>query len=136
MRYDLSVPLVDFDGNQISDKDGTGYTLRSVLMRTALFIDSTRPLPSAEQKLEAYALAKRLAQANRYIDVDAEQVVFLKRNAGAMWTPLVLGILADVLERPISLAGAMEEMSQSELNADLYRELFPRKPTADIPSEG
>lgn len=101
MRYDLTLAVKDLDGVQITDdKDTIGYTLRTVLVRTALFVDKAK-LPSAEQKLTAYGLAKRIAQARGAIELSAEDVAFLKAQAGIMWTPLVLGQLFELLEAPL-----------------------------------
>jgi hypothetical protein len=128
MRYDLTLALKDLAGVQITDaQDVAGYTLRTALVRTALFVDRGK-LPSAVDKLTAYALAKRIAQANHYIDLSAEEVVFLKEQAGAMWSPLVLGQVWELLETPVTLQVARESMAAEVLNRGFD------KPATGIPS--
>lgn len=103
MRYDLTIEIKDLDGVQITDSaDTAGYTLRSVLVRTALFVDKVN-LPTAVEKLQAYALAKRIATANHFVDLTAAEVAHLQRQAGAMWSPLVLGAVWELLESPVTL---------------------------------
>ncbi len=117
MRYDLTVPIKDLSGVQITDRiDPEGYTLRSTLVRTALFVDQAKPLPSAPEKLSAWALAKRIAQANHYIDLSLEEVASLQAKAGIMWTPLVLGQLSELLESPITLQEVVEDASSAVEN--------------------
>lgn len=102
MRYDLTVPIRDLNGVQLTDdKDTVGYTLRSVLIRTALHMGPGKA-PSPADKLAAYALAKRIALANHFMELTAAQVVFLKDNAGALWPPLVMGQLWELLESPLT----------------------------------
>lgn len=134
MNYDLTQPLKDLNGVQLTDaSDPVGYTLRSVLVRTALFVN-TGNLPTALDKFEAYKLAKRIAQANHYIDLTAEQVAYLKDQGGAMWSPLVLGQLWEMLETPTMMPprGRVPEYSARDAGFDG----LPRKPAADIPTEG
>lgn len=133
MRYDLTIPLHNLNNVQITDGEAPdGYTLRTVLTRCALFVQKGKA-PAAVEKLQAYALAKRIAMANGFIDLSAEEVAFLKEQAGAMWTPLVMGQVWEMLEAPITLKSAMEEANRDNpLNERLYREMH-RKPTADIP---
>jgi hypothetical protein len=102
MRFDLTQPINDLNGVQIVDKiDTDGYTLRSTLIRTALAMLPGKQ-PSAEEKLIAYSLAKRIATANQFIDLSAKEVVFLHDQGGAMWSPLVMGQLWDILDNPLS----------------------------------
>lgn len=142
MRYDLTLAVKDLDGVQITDdKDTIGYTLRTVLVRTALFVDKAK-LPSAEQKLTAYGIAKRIAQAGSLIDLTAEEVAFLKAQAGIMWTPLVLGQLFELLESPIAVAPvpiSQRPNCTCTIDAEICRcfkdcnRLDMRKPVTDIP---
>lgn len=116
MRYDLTLPIKDLDGVQVSDAATVaGYTLRTALVRTALFVDKTKP-PSALEKLEAYALAKRIAQANHFIELSAAEVLFLREQSGAMWSPLIMGQIWELLDAPVAM---LPEQGQ---------------PVADIPS--
>lgn len=143
MRYDLTVPIKDLAGVQITDKvDTEGYTLRSVLVRTALMVETAK-LPTAAEKLIAYGLAKRISLANHFIDLSAEEVASLKEKGGIMWSPLVMGQLWELLETPVSFLPDPEKpvdvdnggMGDGPLNAKLYAEMFPhkRKPLTDIP---
>jgi hypothetical protein len=137
MRYDLTVPLRDLNGVQLTDQaDPVGYTLRSVLIRTALFIAPGKA-PTATDKLSAYALAKRIATANHFIDLSAEQVLFLKDNAGALWTPLVMGQVWELLESPVQLipTEAPRYMDPPTQWMEGPLAVPPDKPTADIPTE-
>lgn len=125
MRYDLSLPINDLNDKSITDSvDPQGYTLRSVLIRTALFVDASKPLPTPLAKLRAYALAKRLVAAERYIELTTEDLMELQERAGVMWTPLVLGRLYDLLESP----------TPHRLDRALAAKV-PEPSTADIPAE-
>lgn len=139
MRYDLTVPVKDLNGVQIADvNDPAGYTLRSVLVRTALFVDprAAKP-PTASDKIAAYALAKRLAQSPPFIELLAEEVAFLKAQAGLMWTSLVLGRVCELLEAPLTeFPEECAALRDDPLNADLYARMFARKPATDIPPAG
>ena len=129
MRYDLTIPLVDLSGVQVTDAvDPTGYTLGTALVRSALWIDKVK-LPTPPEKQAAYLLAKRIATAGASVDLSIEDVAFLKAQAGAMWSTLVMGQIWELLEQP--LAGT----SASPLDAELYRKMFPDKPVAGIPEE-
>lgn len=120
MRYDLTVPLKDLSGGQIADPETPeGYTLRSVLVRTAL---ARRPgkVPTAAQARLTYGLAKRFALANRYIDLTPDEVDDLKAKAAVRWSPLVLDQLWELIEAPVTL----------------WAPRAPTLPAADIPPQG
>lgn len=136
MRYDLTVPITDLDGVQITDaSDTAGYTLRSVLVRTALYVDRIK-LPTAAEKLAAYGLAKRVATANHFIDLEASQVAILKEKAGALWSPLVMGQVWELLETPVTLLPAVDNLRSGGPNDGAAVVTGACKPTADIPAEG
>lgn len=142
MKYDLTVPIRDLNGVQLTDQsDPVGYTLRSVLIRTALYIPPGKA-PTATDKLTAYALAKRIATANHFIDLSAEEVVFLKDNAGALWTPLVMWQVWELLESPVQLIQTESPlwmdpvpMTSGSSNGDINKHAAtpPGEATADIP---
>jgi hypothetical protein len=101
VRYDLTTPIKDLAGVQLTDaQDGIGYTLGSVLVRTALFLDKAK-LPTPPEKQAAYTLAKRLATAGSSVDLSIDDVAFLKTQAGAMWSTLVMGQVWELLEQPL-----------------------------------
>jgi hypothetical protein len=130
MRYDLTVPLHNLNNVQITDAEAPeGYTLRTVLTRCALHVARGKT-PGAAEKLQAYALAKRIAMANAFIDLSAEEVAFLKEQAGAMWTPLVMGQVWEMLEAPVTLDNSYR---REQMAADVLNRGFGEKPTADIP---
>lgn len=103
MRLNLSSPIRDFQGVQLTDQiDKEGMTLQSVLVRSALFVEKDKN-PSAAEKLEAYRLAQRLAEVSGTpleIDLTIEEAAFLKAKVGAMWTPLVVGRVFELMEAP------------------------------------
>lgn len=106
MRYDLTLPLKTLAGVQITDaEDADGFTLRTVLVRSALYVDRGKN-PTAMEKLAAYALAKRIATAGSTIDLSAEELVYLKAQAGTYWQPLVVGQLWEILDAPLPAAPA------------------------------
>lgn len=117
MRYDLSTPLLDLEGAPIPLGDGEKrFTLGIALERSALFADSAKPPTPAAKRL-GFKLAKRIRHAGRFVELTAEEVVHLKGNIEVMWTPLLLGVLEELLESPIAALPAID------------------KPAADIPAE-
>ncbi len=138
MRYDLSTRVTDLNNVQISDEiDREGYTLRSVLVRAALFVDRGKN-PTAPEKLASYGLAKRIATSSSLIDLPAEDVSHLKERIGVMFTPLVMGRVWEILEAPLTKPLAEEETALGT-NGDHrgarleQQKLASRKPAADIP---
>lgn len=100
MRYDLSTPLTDLDGEMIVE-GGYGYTLGSVLLRTALF-SSPLAVISPDAKRQCFKIAKAIKAGGQFVELTAEDVALLKKNAGAMWGTLVFCRLEELLEQPVS----------------------------------
>lgn len=94
MRIKLDVPFLDLKGQPIRDKeDPDGFTLRSVLLRSALFVQEGHN-PPAEEKFKAYKLAMKIdaVPPEGTANFSIEELATLKANSGAMWLPLVVGI--------------------------------------------
>jgi hypothetical protein len=108
MKILLDVPFVDLKGQPITDKeDPEGFTLRSVLIRSALFVEQGHN-PEAKDKFKAYQLAMKInaVPAGGSANFSTEDLATLKANAGKMWMPLVVGITwthLDAHENPYSL---------------------------------
>lgn len=97
MKLNLATPIRDFKGEQLSDEiDKEGMTLQSVLVRSALFVEKGKN-PTGAEKLEAYRLAQRLAGV-LITDLTIEEAALLKAKVGAMWTPLVVGRVFELME--------------------------------------
>lgn len=143
MRYDLTLPITNFEGVQLSDAIDSAFTLRSVLVRTALYADKANPLTVLEKRAN-YAMAKRLATANHFIDLEVTQVAGLKSMAEAMWSTLVAGRIAEVLESPLTellpAPGLPPCVCETFAQISICKTPCSRQerhmPTADIPAEG
>ena len=94
MKILLDVPFLDHNGNPIKDDiDKDGFTLRSVLIRSALFVEQGQN-PPGEQKFKQYQLAMKISAipAGGAANFSTEELSALKTNSGKMWMPMVVGL--------------------------------------------
>lgn len=95
MKILLDVPFKDFRGNPIKDEvDTEGFTLRSVLIRSALFVDATGKNPEGKEKFAAFQLASKINAVPQggAANFTTEELNLLKTNSGKMWMPWVVGL--------------------------------------------
>lgn len=94
MQIKLDVPYQDLKGNPITDKeDPEGFTLRSVLIRSALFVEAGHN-PEGKDKFVAYRLALKIhaVPVGGSANFSTEELKVLRDNAGKMWLPYVVGL--------------------------------------------
>ena len=101
MRYDPTSPIKDLKGNTITDEiDKDGYTLGSVLYRSALFVIAGEN-PPADEKNKSFLLAEKiqLGIEEGMVSVTIEEAADLRKKVGLMWAPTVMGRVWRLLER-------------------------------------
>lgn len=83
-----------------SDKpDADRLTVRTALIRGAC-VDISEPgkAPDAVRRMEMWDIAKRLKDANGSIDLKPKDVVKLQEGCNIASSPMLYGILSDILE--------------------------------------
>jgi hypothetical protein len=100
MIYDLTRPLTDFFGEPICDKETPdGYTLGIALLRAALFVNPLEPLPPAEVKMRRFELGRKIYNSlGIAISLSVEEVADLRKQVGAMYMPLLMGMVWSILD--------------------------------------
>lgn len=94
MKILLDVPFKDYKGHPIKDEtDPDGFTLRSVLVRSALFVEAGNN-PDGKKKFAGYQLACKISQVPEGASANftTEELNLLRENAGKMWMPWVVGL--------------------------------------------
>ena len=98
MKIQITKPLVQFNGQPIMDVDGNGNavpaTVKMALVNAVLAPERDE---KGIQKIQKYELAKRLYQAEKEVEVTAEEVVLMKKRVEELYAPLIVGQLAELL---------------------------------------
>jgi hypothetical protein len=99
MKILLDVPFLDYRGQPIKDEIDPAFTLRSVLLRSALYVPAGTN-PPGEAKFKAYELAMKIhaVPQGRAANFSTEELATLKVNSGAMWLPWVVGLTWSFLD--------------------------------------
>ena len=97
MLFDVTQTLYDLHGEVLlEDDDKTPLTARKIL-EVALITRGQRESLSAEEQVERFTLALRVATEDQ-LDLTSEEVVKLKKWVAARSAPLVTGQMALLLE--------------------------------------
>lgn len=95
MRFDWSTTLMDLAGREIVDERGTPVMLGTLVVQ-ALMTQTKEELNGAE-KFARFRLAERVT-ANA--DIDVTDAALIKEVVGAVLTPLPVGRIWELLEKP------------------------------------
>jgi hypothetical protein len=108
MKFDLSVPLVSYDGKlftrPVESDDGEvrqePLTLKSVLVSACVNADPQEH-NDADKKLAVFSLLMKLHEANPFVHLKAEEVSVLKKLIGKQLTVVAVGVVCKALESPL-----------------------------------
>lgn len=95
----LDQVVTKFDGEEIKDQKGKPVTVRSVIT-DHLGTASIRELGSGEKLIKAYDLGQKIHQAKESVELDDEQIDFIKNVLGkvAIFTSVVMGYVLKYLD--------------------------------------
>lgn len=100
MKITLDTPILDFNGHPVKDEvDKDGFSIRSVLVRSAMYIEPGQN-PAGDAKFKQYQLAAKIAAVppGGSANFSTEELAALRANAGKMWLPLVVGRVWTILD--------------------------------------
>jgi hypothetical protein len=98
MLIDVSKILVNIAGQPIMDTTDNGEAVpATVKMALVNAVLSPEQNEKGIQKIQKYELAKRLYQADKEVEVTAEEVVLMKKRVEELYAPLIVGQLAELL---------------------------------------
>ncbi len=99
MKVNFNVNLVDFFGRELQSPTGEKLSLKEELLKI-LFSFGSNGAFSNEEKYEAYKIGRKISAGKQ--DFTAEELAFIKTNAGKGMTAGAYGQLCDVIEnRPL-----------------------------------
>jgi flagellar basal body rod protein FlgG len=99
MVIDVSKILVQLNGQPLMDNDGQGNTVPATVKNALVnAVLSPEQNEKGTQKVQKYELAKKLFSAEKDVEVTAEEVVLMKRRVEELYSPLVVGQLAEMLK--------------------------------------
>jgi len=94
MKIDVTQPICDLDGNQISEPDQK-LTLRSICERALLSFNDNL---AADKKVLRYDVAMKIHKADPYAEITVEECALIKERIGEDFSPLVVGQTWSMLE--------------------------------------
>ena len=95
----LNVPVRDLDNKDVMDPEsGKVATLKGAVSSALLFQGQDSERLTGDQKLQRFALAKKVYDAEDKVDLTAEDVVLIKDCVNRIFTPLVYGRLVEALD--------------------------------------
>jgi hypothetical protein len=107
MKFNLSTPLVSFDGKLFTrstqGEDGTvnqePLTLQNVLVSACVNADP-QEYNDADKKLAIFNLLMKLHGADPTVDLKAEEIATLKKLVGKQLTVVAVGVVCKALDNP------------------------------------
>lgn len=96
MKVDFSQELKSLDGKPFEKEPGVNANLGDMCV-TALLTEVPKEPATPEDKLKRWELAKRLYE-QKEVEVTAEDIALIKKMAGKVFLPALMGTLYDVLE--------------------------------------
>jgi hypothetical protein len=98
MRFNWETVLTDLSGRVVKDEDGCAITLGALAIQ-ALMTPVDPRTDDGAAKFRRYCLAVKIVACE---DIDVSGAAAIKDAAGAVLTPLPMGRIWDLLERPVS----------------------------------
>jgi len=99
MKKDLNIVVKNVFGEDIFDEKGQPLTARKVV-GTALIVPPPNKIQemSADDKYECWKLASRIELENGVPDLSAQDIVRIKELVGALFLPMVIGPVFELLD--------------------------------------
>ena len=97
MLIDFNQTLKDLDGVELKP-DGKVMTLRSACTNALVNVSNLEKQIDGEEKVKRYNLATKVHDAKGPTDLEAEDIVKLKKLVGNIYGPLVVGQVHLLLE--------------------------------------
>ena len=98
MVIDVSKNLVQLNGKPMLDNDDTGNVVNAtVKMALVNAVLSPEQNEKGTQKIQKYELAKKIYNAEKDVEVTAEEVVLMKKCIESAYAPLIVGQLTELL---------------------------------------
>lgn len=91
MTKDLDVPMLDMDGEQVTDRvKGVDRpaTIKNFIVNSLALLNGEQI--SGEEKMIRYKLAMRLNEGGEQ-ELTPEELVLIKKTVGTMYAPLIVG---------------------------------------------
>ena len=97
-KIKIEEPFKDFEGNVIpGETEGSAMTLKDIVVKAILLGNPDER--DGDAKYKAYQLAQRFNAAKNDIELEASDIILVKKIIGQMYpSPLVVGIAYDILE--------------------------------------
>lgn len=95
MKVNFDINLVDFFGHELTAPGGKKLSLKNDLLKVLFSLGSSGAM-SNEDKFQAYKIGRKIAAGKK--DYTAEELSFLKAQAGQFMTAGAYGQLCDVIE--------------------------------------
>jgi hypothetical protein len=95
MKYDFSVPLIDFNGQPVKTNEGNLLTYGDSVMQLVL---AGAEQDSPEEKYMAYSLCNRIAYESAQVELSVKEAAFVLSKAEKYGHPLSYGRIKDLLE--------------------------------------
>lgn len=99
MKYDVTTQLISIQGEPMRQgptKDDPEATLRDILVQACVGMDPRRH-PEGKEKYRAYNLMKKIHE-NDVVELESDDVTFLKDLVGEGFSTVVVGPVWDLLE--------------------------------------
>lgn len=97
MKFAWNTALVDLEDQEVKDQNGNSVSLGVMAIR-ALTAPDAREIPG-EEKVKRFIAAQKIQTGH---DLDLTEAALVKDIVGRMLSPLPVGRIWDLLERPIA----------------------------------
>lgn len=100
MKVNLNQNYVDLKGEKFFDDGGKTkeVTFKDALIRAALYENPSKEQLTSEVKFKRYELARKLTKASGEVELSAEEIATIKKNAGNAFFVEACGSLCEILE--------------------------------------
>lgn len=98
MKKNLKVALRWFNGSELKEKGTELPIMISEVVAKALFEVSTSAGLTPEEKYQAFKISQRITNEPRNVELDASDVVLIRKVIGPSFSAGVYGQIIDLLE--------------------------------------
>lgn len=100
MKFDLSKEVVNYKGEAIKNADGKVVILKESILSALLSIDTRKEVPG-EEKYNLYKLAAK-CDVDELVELKAEEVSKIKDLVGKVYSPVAVGAIWEMMEKPVT----------------------------------
>jgi len=97
MKVNFSQAIKDFEGETVKDEMGKELSLSEICVKAILALFKSEENISGEEKYKRYKLSDKIYNKSE-VELSAEEVAEVKKLVGKMYSPLVVGLVYDILE--------------------------------------